>query len=421
MNIKLTKIVHLVVVLGLVACSNPSLPNSAQPLSAVSVIPNIISPNADGKDDIARISYKMNASARVSIYLTDAQGKRYDLRRDELRNPSPQAYEFLFSGVADGKLMPNGDYTWHITAGDQSLSGLLKITNATTAFPEIKDFTVSTQTFTPNRDAIDDHVYVNLFLTQPAKLSVFVIGAGGYRYEVPRREGSIVRAVTETDSREVPAGRYQYDYDGGINLGADPPDDGQYVLTVLAEDKIGQRHVLTTPITIKESGRPVAEVLIQPQTGNGVAWSRRGPSAKFAVGETVYFTTTIKNVGKVPLRTAGPFDGDDCYAMNENWYTKGFKEEPGVWRIGVNYESNSGADHPFRWAVGNKSQLDVVIKDGTPLYYLGVGKQIELSGCIKLTKIPPRNPFYMWVSLIQEEVEIVNGNVTPIQIELVEK
>ena len=401
---------------GLIACAGNS-----QPLSNVTVTPAQISPNADGKEDIARISYKVNVPTRVSIYLTDAAGNRYDLRRDEARNPSPQAYEFLFSGVAGGKLLPNGDYTWHVDGDGQALNGPLKITDVNTPFPEIKDFTVSTNVFSPNRDAIDDRVYINLYLTQRANLNVFVEGANGYRYEVPRREGNIVRAVTDNDTRQIVPGRYQFDFDGGIDLGADPPEDGNYVLVAQSEDQIGQRHVLTAPITVRDSGRPVAEIVTQPSSGNGVDWSQKGPSTKFVLSDTLYFTTTVRNIGKVPIRTAGPFDGNDCYAMNDNWYTKGFKEEPGVWRIGINFESNAGADHPWRWAVGSKDQLDVVMSNGQPLYYLGVGKQVEVRGCIKLTKIPARNPFYVWASLIQEEVEIVNRSVTPLQIELIEK
>ncbi|MCW1969702.1 MAG: hypothetical protein KIH69_016445 [Anaerolineae bacterium] len=399
---------------------------SGQPLSNVTVSPAQISPNADGKEDIARISYKVGVPMRVSIYLTDAAGQRYDLRRDEPRNPSPQAYEYLFSGVANGKLLPNGDYTWHVDGSvdgqpTQSSSGTLKITDVNTPFPEIRDFTVSTNVFSPNRDAIDDRVYINLYLTQRANLNVYVESANGYRYEVPRREGNVVRAVTDNDTRQVIPGRYQFDFDGGIDLGADPPDDGQYVLVAQSEDQIGQRHVLTAPITVRDSGRPVAEIVTQPSSGNGVDWSQKGPSVKMVLSDTLYFTTTVRNIGKVPLRTAGPFDNADCYRMNENWYSKGFKEEPGVWRIGINFESNAGADHPWRWAVGGKDQLDVVMSNGQPLYYLGVGKQVEVRGCIKLTKVPARNPFYVWASLIQEEVEIVNRSVTPLQIELIEK
>ncbi|MBK8835165.1 MAG: hypothetical protein IPO29_09970 [Anaerolineae bacterium] len=44
-----------------------------------------------------------------------------------------------------------------------------------------------------------------------------------------------------------------------------------------------------------------------------------------------------------------------------------------------------------------------------------------MRGCVKLTRIPVRNPFYVWASLIQEDVEIatINNRVSPLLITLV--
>lgn len=405
----------------LTACSS-----GAQPISDVSVAPSVISPNADGVDDLARISYRINVAAKVSIYLTDADGRRYDVRRNVERVPIPRPYELLFNGIAeDGRLLANGEYTWTVEATTTdgraaAFTGTLTIEDADVAFPKIEEFTVSTHTISPNRDAIDDHVYVNVFITKPSRLRVYVIGPDNFRYDVPRQEG-ILRHLPTDDV--LPAGRYFYDYDGGIDLGADPPPDGQYVIVAEAEDRIGQRDVVTAPLTIKDSGRPVAEIVLQPN-GNGIEWSGVGltPEVTMQVGDTIYFTTTIRNVGNTPIRTAGPFDPDDCYTMSTNRYTKGFPEEPGVWRVGVDYETNTGEDHPWRWGVGTLDALDVVDHDGAKLYYLAPGKQVVVRGCITLDRVPARNPFRMWGALIQEQVEIapINSRVTPILVTLVE-
>jgi hypothetical protein len=393
-----------------------------QPLTDVTVSPNVISPNADGKDDLARITYKLNAPAKISIYLTDASGKRYDVRRDVDRPASPQPYELLFNGIAGGKMMPNGDFTWHIeaTTANSTIrqSGPLTIKDADVAFPKIEEFTVSTHTFTPNRDAIEDHVYINVVTSKPSKLSVSVIGPNGFRYEVPRQEG--FRTVVDED--ELEPGRYFYDFDGGIDLGADPPPDGEYVIVAESQDKIGQRDVMTAPLTIKDSGRPMAEIVIQPN-GQGIEWSGvdQTPEVTMKLGDTLYFTTTIRNVGDAPIRTAGPFDPNDCYTMETNRYTKGFPEEPGVWRVGVDFETNTGEDHPWRWGVGTLDDLEIVEHNGAKLYYLPKGKQVVVRGCIQLTRVPVRNPFRMWGALIQEQVEIapINSRVTPILVTLV--
>lgn len=392
-------------------------------VSAPTLAPTTITPNADGKDDVASITYRVNEAATVDIYLSDATGKRFALRRSEERTPSPAPYQLLFSGVSNGRLVPDGAYTWHLDATaqgrTQSFSGTLLIRDGQQAFPAIKDFTISSKVLSPNRDAIDDHVYVGMYLTARAKLSVFVEGPNGYHFDVPRREGNLLRPQTELEVLDP--GRYEFDYDGGINSNAEPPPDGNYVLVAQSEDKIGQRSVVTAPISLVESGRPAAEITIQPLDGNGVSWSRTGSLVTMQLGDVMYFTASVQNVGTVPIRTAGPFVGADCYSMTDNWYTKGFRQEPGIFRVGLDYDSNPGADHPFRWGVGSLQNLTKVERDGNTLYYLPVGAQSVVQGCVRFDKVPVRNPFNLWAALIQEDVEVVNDHVTPVLIQLVTK
>ncbi len=135
---------------ALAACSR-----GGGPLSDVSVQPAVISPNADGRDDIARIAYKVNQPADVSIYLSGPDGERYDLRAEAQRAPSPAPYELLFNGVSNGRLMPDGTYTWHVEAaadpGVQSYSGTLQITGADVPFPGIQELTLSSPVFSEPR------------------------------------------------------------------------------------------------------------------------------------------------------------------------------------------------------------------------------------------------------------------------------
>lgn len=400
-------------VLSLAGCA------SAGPLGDVTVSPAVISPNGDGDADIARVSYVLRERADVSIYLVDASGARFDLRRSTVRPASPRPFELLFNGMdAEGKLVPNGEYTWHIQADGAMASGPLRIEKSNRPAPKISEFSVTSEVFTPNRDAIEDHVYINVVIDQPAKLSVYVLGADGFRQDVPREELARMNANADL----LDAGRYFFDYDGGIDKGADPPPDGAYTLVAEAVDLIGQRDVATRSLTIADSGRPVAEIMTQPN-GQGIEWERVGstPEATFQLGETIHFTLTVRNVGMSPIRTAGPFDGDDCYELDQNRYTKGFPEEPGIWRVGVDFETNTGEDHPWRWGVGSLQELDVVEHNGAKLYYLAPGKQVVVRGCVKFTRIPVRNPFRMWASLIQEQVEIslANSRVSPILVTLV--
>ena len=404
--------VCLCVALLLAGCRNPS-----QTLYEVVVDPSVISPNADGTADIARITYSVSTRSVVDVYLTDATGQRFDLRRGEIRVPGT-TYHLLFNGIAGGRLLPNGDYTWHIESGPQIITGSLRIEDADITMPRISEMSFSTNVFTPNRDAIDDRIYMNLFTTKAGKLSVYAEDTAGVRYDVLPTQGQL--KVDENGFYE--AGRWEFDYDGGIDLGADPPPDGAYTMTAVLEDAIGQKDVVSRPFTIKDSGRPMAEIVIQPN-GSGVEWEGvyLTPKVTLPLSGTIHFTMTVRNVGSVPIRTAGPFDGTDCYKMDENRYTKGAIEEPGVWRVGVDYETNTGGDHPWRWGVGTLADLDVVEHNGDRLYYLAPGRQAVVRGCVQFTRIPPRNPFTIWGALIQEQVEIapINSRVTPIQVELI--
>ena len=312
--------------------------NSAQMLFEVSVSPSVISPDADGIADIANITYSVSARTAVDVYLTDATGRRFDLRKGEVRVPGT-VYHLLFNGIAGGRLLPNGDYTWHVQAGTQIITGPLRIENTGITMPRISEMSLSTTVFTPNRDAIDDRIYMNLFTTKAGKLSVYAIDTAGVRYDVLPTQGQL--KIDENGFYE--AGRWEFDYDGGIDLGADPPPDGAYTMTAVLEDAIGQKDVVTRPFTIEDSGRPAAEIVIQPN-GSGVEWEGiyLTPKVTLPLSGTLHFTMTVSNVGTVPIRTAGPFDGNDCYKMDENRYTKGAVEEPGVWRVGVDYETNTG-------------------------------------------------------------------------------
>ena len=401
--------------LALAACgAGPAISN-------VEVKPAVISPNADGKDDLARIAYKVDQTVQLSIYLLDAAGKRYALVDQETRTPRPLAYERLFNGIVDGKMLANDDYTVVLKSkgpGAPIVQRLpLKIVNADPSPPRIQDFTVAPTTITPNRDGVGDRAYINVVTSKKARLDVYVTGPNGFRQDVPRREGYVLRPSSDGDSEP---GRYTYEYDGGIDLGADPPPDGAYVLNVELQDAIGQRDMLTSPLTLRDSGRPQAEIAVQPN-GEGVEWSRRGPQTAMALGDTLYFTTTVRNTGLVPIRTGGPFDPADCYTMDQNRFSKGFSQESGAFRIGLDFESNTGMDHPWRWGVGALVDLRTVDYEGGKLYYLDPGKQVVVRGCVRLTRIPVRNPFYVWASLIQEDVEIatINNRVSPLLITLV--
>ena len=108
----------LVIVLTLVG---PSMTGcSARPLLYdVEFYPEVISPNADGRDDAANILYKLSRNASLSIYFVDQAGERHYHRNEERRSAQDEPYWTLFGGVVDvldggpvkRRMMPDGQYT----------------------------------------------------------------------------------------------------------------------------------------------------------------------------------------------------------------------------------------------------------------------------------------------------------------------
>jgi hypothetical protein len=72
-------------------------------ISAVAATPPVISPNGDGIDDFATISYTLSVPALVTATLLDATGETVStLFADELHNAGPQSFAFYGDEIPDG-------------------------------------------------------------------------------------------------------------------------------------------------------------------------------------------------------------------------------------------------------------------------------------------------------------------------------
>lgn len=387
-------------------------------LSEVSFSKDLITPNADGLDDVLRIQYRLSRSAHLSIYFLDEAGNRYVFRDQELRAPTGERepYSVYFSGVVQGYTLPgenfegftvlqrvlqDGVYTWVVEATDEmghteQVTGTLTIAEADTALPELRNFTVSPPVFTPNRDGISDRARMNVFVTKPyATLLVYLVGADGTRYHVAEDERS--------PARPGERGLHTFDYDAGVDLGADPPPDGTYTVWAEVQDAVGQRVVATSTLTIQNGGVPRAYIL-----NAEVEWSAQS----VALGETLWFTLTVENDSPVPIRTSGPPPGT-VYDSDQNYATLGETIQSGVFRVGIHCE-NALINYPWRWAVGDSS---VLVKDDEGHLYLPPFTRAVVTGGIRFVSVEgKRNPQYCWAGLIHEDVEIsqVNDRVDPV-------
>jgi hypothetical protein len=402
-----------------------------------------ISPNADGIDDVTEFAYEITRNASVTVALEHPDGEQYYFRQDERRTAGE--YQVLFSGVVDGytlpgediggevlrRLIPDGEYTWRLRAVAQDdgeiaeVTGALSVVDADADLPEMIEFTVGPSEFSPNQDGVNDRVFINVVLTKDAGLTVYLVDEDGQRSYVARREEG--RQAGE-------AGRHVFDYDGGVDIGADPPPDGDYTVVALARDDVGQEIRRTASLTIVDGGKPRAEIRGQPtgptvvfvpqpyeerffsslDTGLGdLIEPPQGPetlrvgAVTVPLGDLLVFRLTVYNYGAAPIRTSGPPPGT-VYEQTQRAASLGEYEQAGVWRVGIECET-SELSYPWRWAIGTEDDLYTVIDPatGNEFSYLPPGAQSVVWGAVRLTEIrPTRNPQLCFAGLIHEQVEI---------------
>jgi hypothetical protein len=374
-----------------------------------------ITPNADGLGDVTRITYRLIRPATVSIYFLDATGTQFDFRREGRRGSGE--FQVDFGGVVDGyrlpgdtlegeilaRVLPDGDYAWVIEAREDdgqehTLRGSLRVRQADTALPVLENLTVAPPVFAPNQDGLDDRVRIQVGLAKD-------VAEDGLRMELLSRDDpTVTRPIAESvlSVREPgQAGVHEYDYDGGIDLGEQPPPDGPYLVRATAEDRVGQRVQVTRPLTIVNGGYPRAEIVLADVEF----------SAKTIIeGTTLVFTLTVQNYGVAPIRTTGPEPGYGYASMDQNYNATGFYQESGAFRIGIMCDTCQN-DFPWRWAIGSRADLTLIPDSlGRPQYYLMPGQRSVVTGAIALDRIvTSRNPQYFWAGLIHEEVNVYNN------------
>ncbi len=416
-----------IAVLALAACGSSSL------VSDASIEPTTISPNADGDTDVASIAYTINRPSYVSIYFVDEMGEKHYFRRERRR--SDRDYNVLWGGVIDGRVLPDGEYTWVIEASDEQgnverAEGAITLIEADTNAPKFENFAVNPAIITPNQDGIDDRASITYWLSKEVnEVQVYLYDptdpenargseiAGPYS---PTRRYPLLEQEREVESTEP--GFHYYDYDGGIDLGADPPQDGDYILVVEARDFAGNHTVVTSTLTIDNGGKPRADIvqgevtMLDPSDGD----------LNIPIGGALVFTATIENYGNVPIRTAGPWPGTE-YRSDQNYNTLAYDheeeswfEQSGTWRFALNFQSNFGQDFPFRYAVGRRQDLRCEMIDGREQCFLDPGERGLVYGTIIWSGVPPRNPFRIWGGLLHEDVEVFNNFADVQEIEILD-
>ena len=451
----LTLVAALIVVVVIVIVGQTLIAPSRPLITDAAFAPETISPNADGSDDVTILSYGLSRNAHITVTFVGQDGQTYAFRQNEAR--ISDNYSVAFSGVVDGftlpgesfgdqqiirRLIPDGTYSWHLQAVDDAgnkdeRNGTLVIENGDDTLPQLTEFSVFPTTFTPNQDGIADRTQINTFMTKDATLTAYLQAQDGEQFYL---------AELKQDILPGKAGRHLFDYDGGVDNGADPPPDGAYKAVAVAQDAVGQIVERTSALTIDQGGKPYAQIVPQ-NSGVSVVfetrpWEDRFLSARghlgdlitppddssslalttisMPVGNLLVFKLTVENYGDVPIRTTGPVPGT-VYEWDQRASTLGLPDEAGAWRVGIDC-TTAMSDYPWRWALGDDKTLQLA-KDptnGNTLRYLPAGAQAVVWGAVRMTDLEAYNPQDCWAGLIHEQVEIaaVNNNVGARQVEL---
>jgi hypothetical protein len=340
------------------------------------------------QDNPVSLEYHIGQSSRVSITLQAPDGKAYLLRQNEVRPPG--AYTLVLPGVIDlqennltqTRLLTNGNYRYQVQAVSQdngavqTAEGQFVVKNSPVDNnpPQVDSLFASPAVISPNFDAREDTSVIGWRTTQPATVTVSIAGPNDYSNLL-------------TTLKNLPAQENKVVFNG-LDQKGEPLDDGVYTYTIQAADAWGNITRQAGSLEIKGGGRPQAvieQASISP--------------TEIIQGNLITVTVRVRNTGKVPIRTQGPDSGymytfDQVYTSIEGGK---YKDSAGFWRIGVDYESNSGGGpsrYPFRWGFGHDLQP---------------GEAAEIIGVIKVDRPEAKLKFY--VGLIQEQIRLPQDHI----------
>ncbi len=369
-----------------------------QPLLADLPDKNItITPNGDGLDDTASITYTIGAPAHVSIWIEQADGKKWMLRDNVQRAASSDAYLLSFDGTVQNadpndpirqSVLPNGAYTYVVQATPDNggtvsqQRGMIEVRDAITQLPMVEDVNV-TSTFSPNEDAIDDVAYFTYRLPITATVTI----------NLTKGDGTVIPFIS--DLEEGPYAQSHL-WDGKQPNGA-LLDSGVYTYTIAARDRVGNIVERRGPITIISPGSSEARV----------RFVHIAP-VEVALGDVITVTVRVENTGNVPIRTQGPGSGfmyttDETYAsiLDHKWKDQG----GGFWRVGLDW--GGGHAYPFRWALSTRPPEQWAQPNEWD--YLQPGEVVDITGSVRIEQRESRMEFY--VGLVHEGVGYPVNNV----------
>lgn len=177
----------------------------------------VLSPNGDAAGERQNLAYKLVRPSAVSATLTGPEGAKVTL---DSGDHDPGLYKFTWKGVdADGKVLPEGRWTWDVTAVDDLGRG----SSAERSFS--LNTTLKNLTVAPSVLRRGSPVQIGVDLVRPARLTV----------KVESSKGVVLRTLA---NRAASTGHTAVTWDGRLAGGRRAPP-GTYVVVASATNQIG--------------------------------------------------------------------------------------------------------------------------------------------------------------------------------------
>ena len=252
----------------------------AAPLAIEALVaePEAISPNADGQADATTLTYRISASANVTIQVTDSIGGVAATLLDRVWTGGGQHTVEL-----DGAVLADGLYNVFVTARTPAGASVQKVISLSVN-RTLGLVTAAPLAFSPNGDGRRDGLVLGFALTAPAEVRIRI-----------EREG---RWVASPLLASYPIGTQRFVWDGMRSTGL--IRDGEYIAVV--EATAGPGAISFGVPFVADSTAPRIRIL----PGRGLRVSVSEPSVLTLVVDGSALRREVRRAGVVRIPWGGP-------------------------------------------------------------------------------------------------------------------
>jgi hypothetical protein len=123
-------------------------------IDGLAVYPAVLTPNFDGVDDVASITYRLTKRARVFTFATNASGERVYVGTQELVEPGE--YREVWDGTSKERPLPDGVYRFSVRATDLAGNAVLASVPVTIQSSGRPDARIISIRFSPTKLMLGD-------------------------------------------------------------------------------------------------------------------------------------------------------------------------------------------------------------------------------------------------------------------------